>query len=68
MAKEPLTPFQSRLKAGTFVITSVAAFALLLHDWGPNNVFSGVRPAVKAALNRAYGIEPRQKQPRKEDL
>lgn len=62
MAHEPLTPFQSRLKAATLVITTAAGVALLLHDWGPGNVFSDIRPAVKSVLNRAYGVQPQQSQ------
>lgn len=60
MANEPLTPAQSRIKAATVLLTTVAGCALLLHDWGPGTVFSGVRPAVKSVLNRVYGTQPQQ--------
>ena len=29
-------------------------------------VFSGIRPAIKQALNRVYGIEPAQQQPQQQ--
>lgn len=58
---EPPSKFQLRVKAGTAVITALTAAFLLLHDWdrasGHPTVFSGVRPAVKRALNRLYGVE-----------
>ena len=60
MADEPLTPLQSRLKAGTFVLTVGVGVALLLYDWGPGNCFSGIRPGIKSVLNRAYGVQPQQ--------
>ncbi|KAK9807167.1 hypothetical protein WJX73_003072 [Symbiochloris irregularis] len=63
MANEPLTPAQSRIKAATVLLTTVAGCALLLHDWGPGTVFSGVRPAVKSVLNRVYGTQPQQSNP-----
>lgn len=63
MPPEPLTPFQARVKAGTLVVTISAGIALLLHDWGPGNVFSPIRPAVKAALDRVFGVESDKKQP-----
>ena len=67
MGDEPLTPFQSRVKAGALIITTAAGLALLLHDWGPGTVFSGIRPAVKSILNRAYGIQPQRSQASKSD-
>lgn len=64
---DPPDRFQLRVKAGTAVVTGVALATLLLFDWnrataGHPTVFSGIRPAVKAALNRLYGVEPPQAQ------
>ena len=58
MADEGPTKVQLRIKAGTAVTTAAVCAALLLYDWGPDNVFSGVRPAIKAVLNRVYGVRP----------
>lgn len=60
MAQEPPSPAHLRLKAGTAVATVALTVGLLLFDWdsatgGHETVFSSVRPAVKAALNRLYG-------------
>ena len=46
----PSAKFQLRVKQGTRVITAVAFVALLLHDWGPGTVFSGIRPALDSVL------------------
>ena len=48
-----------RLRSGTAAVTALLAGGLvLLHDWGPGpHVLSGVRPAVKKALNALYGVE-----------
>jgi len=47
-----------RLRSGTAGLTALLAGGLLLlHDWGPGNVLSGVRPAVRRALNGLYGVE-----------
>lgn len=58
---EPPTPTQLKVKAWTAVLTVVVAASCLLHDWdkstGTQNVFSAVRPAVKGALNRLYGVD-----------
>ena len=62
MPEEPPTPAQLRIKAGTIVVTTLSLGALLLHDWGPNNVFSGVRPAVKRFFNQVYGVQPKPQQ------
>ena len=55
-------PGALKLKAFTAVATAALALGLLLVEWEPvtggqPNVFSGVRPAVKSALNRFYGRE-----------
>ena len=55
MREEPPTRTQLRIKAITALITGASLATLLLHDWGDNNVFSGVRPAVKSVLNRLLG-------------
>ena len=60
LMEEPPTAKHLRLKAGTAVATVAVTLGLLLFDWdlatgGHQTVFSGVRPAVKAALNRLYG-------------
>ena len=60
MLEEPPTPGQLRIKAATAVTTVFALGILLLHDWGPNNVFSGIRPALKSYFNRIYGVTPNQ--------
>eukprot|EP00884_Botryococcus_braunii_P018347 jgi/Botrbrau1/5196/Bobra.0172s0064.1 len=64
MHKEPeLTVAHRGIKVGTALLTAVVLTGLLLADWGPNTIFSGIRPAVKARLNRLYGIEnPRDKE------
>ena len=64
MVEEPQSRAQLRIKAATPVITGVALVALLLHDWGEGNVFSGIRPALKSSLNRLYGTQPPSKQQR----
>lgn len=48
-----------RLRAGTAAVTAfLTAGLVLLHDWGPGpHVLSGVRPAVKRALNALYGVD-----------
>lgn len=65
--EEPPNPAHLRVKAGTAVVTVALAVGLLLFDWdsatgGHQTVFSSVRPAVKAALNRLYGREPSAQQ------
>ena len=57
MTKEPQTKVQLRIKAATPIVTGLALAALLLNDWGEGNVFSGIRPAVRSALNRLYGTQ-----------
>lgn len=69
MREEPPSPFQLRVKAGAAILTAAAAAALLLLDWDANasraplgpteNVFSGIRPAIKRALNALYGVPPK---------
>ena len=59
MIEEPPTRTQLRIKAITAVITGASLAALLLHDWGDDNVFSGIRPAVKSVLNRLLGTSPK---------
>lgn len=69
MIEEPPSPFQLRVKAGAIVLTAAAGAALLLLDWDSNasraplgpteNVFSGIRPAIKRALNALYGVPPK---------
>jgi hypothetical protein len=39
-------------------VTGVILATLLLHNWGEGTVFSGIRPAVKSALNRAFDVKP----------
>ena len=63
MPEEPPTRFQLRVKAVTAAITAVTAVSLLLADWGPGNVFSPIRPALKRYLNSVYNIQPAQPQP-----
>ena len=58
MPEEPLFRFQHRVKAVTVVITTAVGVSLLLHDWGPGNVFSPIRPALKRFFNSIYGVEP----------
>ena len=60
---EPPSRDHLRIKAGTAVATgAVIVGALVFVDWdsavGRENVFSGIRPAVKRVLNRVYGIRP----------
>lgn len=54
--------FQLRVKTGAAVSTAVALAALLLYDWdaaqGHKTVFSGIRPALRSVLDRAYGVQP----------
>lgn len=59
--EEPPNPAHLRLKAGTAVATVAITLGLLLFDWnsspgtgGQPNVFSSVRPAVKAVLSRYW--------------
>jgi hypothetical protein len=56
----PPTRFQLRVKAWTAVATAAAVATCLLYDWdavaGQETVFSAVRPAARAALNRLYGV------------
>ena len=59
MREEPPTRIQLRIKTITAVVTAASLAALLLYDWGDDNVFSGIRPAVKSVLNRLLG--PSQK-------
>ena len=47
-----LTLFVSQV--GTAVATVACLAVLVLHDWGPQNVFSEVRPAVKRYLNKVW--------------
>lgn len=59
MASEPPNPAHLRLKAATAVVTVALTAGLVLFDWdsaagGHQTVFSGVRPAVKAALGRYF--------------
>ena len=61
MAHEPLTPLQSRLKAGTLVISTAVGISLLLHDWGPGNCFSGIRPGLDSLLKRVSGTKLSEK-------
>jgi hypothetical protein len=61
---EPSNQFQARTKTLTVAISVITLSTLLLYDWdkstGYRNVFSGIRPAVKAAFNRIYGVKPRE--------
>ena len=63
MPEEPSTRFQLRVKAVTAAITAVTAVSLLLADWGPGNVFSPIRPALKRYFNSIYNIQPAQPPP-----
>ena len=55
---------QLRVKALTVVVSAGALLTLLLHDWGDNNVFSPIRPTLRAVLNRVYGLpQPSQSLP-----
>ncbi len=62
--QEPPNPAHLRIKVGTAVATAALAGALLLFDWdsaaggGHQTVFSGVRPTLKAYLNRLYNRKP----------
>ena len=62
---EPPTPQQLKVKAWTAVATVIVTAACLLYDWdkstGAPTVFSGVRPAVKRALNQLYGVGEAQR-------
>ncbi len=55
MREEPPTRIQLRIKTITAVVTGASLATLLLYDWGDDNVFSGIRPAVKSVLNRLLG-------------
>ena len=57
LPEDARTGFQRRVRAGSALLTLGLAAALALHDWGPGTVLSPVRPAVKAALNRWYGVD-----------
>ncbi len=50
--------WQRGVRALTFVVCGMGLVGGFLHDWddmfGPN-VFSGLKPALKAAITRAYG-------------
>ncbi len=50
------TRFQSWVKIGTAVATALTAGSLLLHDWGPGNCFSPIRPAIKGYFNQVFGV------------
>ena len=58
MPQEPLSRSQLRIRAATAAITTVVGLSLLLQDWGPGNVFSPVRPALKRFFNSVYGVQP----------
>ena len=65
MHEDLSTRGQLRVKAATVVVSAGALLTLLLHDWGDNTVFSPIRPALRAALNRVYGLpQPPQPLPR----
>lgn len=55
------TRFQSWVKIGTAVATTITAGSLLLHDWGPGNCFSPIRPAIKGYLNQVFGVHAEEK-------
>lgn len=61
---EPPSRFQLRVKAATVVTTAIVAGLCILYDWdsatGTETVFSAIRPAVKRALNKVYGVESKQ--------
>ena len=65
MHEDPPTRSQLRVKALTVVVTAGALLTLVLHDWGEGTVFSPIRPALRGALNRVYGLpQPSQPLPR----
>jgi len=59
---EAATRAQRRLRAFTAATVAALAGGLLLQDWGPGTVLSPVRPAVKKALNAAYGVKEVEKE------
>ena len=58
MPQEPLDRFQIRIRAATAVITAAVGASLLLQDWGPGNVFSPIRPALKRYLTSVFRVQP----------
>ena len=58
MPPEPLDRFQTRIRAATAVITAAVGCSLLFQDWGPGNVFSPIRPAIKRYLSSVFGVQP----------
>lgn len=52
------------IRVWTIVLTAFTATTLLIYDWdkaqGHINAFSGIRPAIRSALNKVYGVEPRR--------
>lgn len=55
------TRFQSWVKIGTAIATTITAGSLLLRDWGPGNCFSPIRPALKGYLNHLFGVHAEKK-------
>lgn len=55
------TPRQLRIKAGTAIVTTAVALALVFYDWGAQgqeNCFSSIRPATLRALSALYDSGP----------
>ncbi len=61
---EPPSPFQSKVKAWTAVVTALTVASLVVFDWdkatGHPTVFSGIKPALRRQINRLYGIDERR--------
>ena len=58
-----LSALRASVIPGTAVVTGLVLVTALLYDWsggtGKPHVFSPIRPAVKSALNRLYGVTPK---------
>jgi len=67
---EALSRYQRRVRTATAAVTVVVVLGTLLMDWTPvsgeRHVFSEVKPAVRSALNRAFGRESKDKRPSQE--
>lgn len=58
---EPPSRFQLQVKAWTVVATAATFAGLILYDWdkstGYENIFSGIRPAIKSRVDKLYGVD-----------
>jgi hypothetical protein len=56
-----LSASRRTLRTWTFTLTALTAATLLIYDWdksqGHVNAFSGIRPALRSAFNKVYGVE-----------